>query len=399
VSVADVPSVSGADDRFLAALRDDDPELLYDTAPCGYLSTDPDGLITKANATLLAMLGRRTSDVVGRLRFADLLTPGGRIYHETHYAPMLRMHDVVREIALDVVRADGSRLPVLVNAVLDREADGCPRTIRAAVFDATQRRAYERELQHEKERAEAAEVQAVALAQTLQQTLIPPLPPQLPMLDVGAVFLAGAGGVEVGGDFYDIFQVGADSWVVIIGDVVGKGIQAATDATLTRYTLRSMCVVHDSPADALRLTNDVLRAHSTSRFCSAVCLMLQPTDNGWHGLVSSAGHPLPLVRTADGVLRGVGRPGTLLNVLADPPLFDVAVDLQPGEALLLCTDGLPEGRRGRDFYGESRIAELFGSASGSAQQIAQSLLDDSIGFQRGQVRDDIAIVVLQVPAG
>jgi sigma-B regulation protein RsbU (phosphoserine phosphatase) len=394
-----VPSAPGAEDGFLAALRDDDPELLYDTAPCGYLSTDPDGLITKANGTLLAMIGHEASRVVGRLRFADLLTPGGRIYHETHYAPMLRMQGVAREIALDVVRADGSRLPVLVNAVLDRDPAGRPRMIRAAVFDATHRRAYERELQRAKERAEAAEAQAVALSRTLQQTLIPPIPPQLAELDFGAVFLPGASGIEVGGDFYDIFHVGPDSWVVIIGDVLGKGIEAATVATLTRYTLRSMCMEHESPADALRRTNNVLRGHPTSRFCSAVCLRLHRSNGAWHGRVSSAGHPLPLLRSGDGTLSAVGRPGMLLNVLPSPPLFDVSVDLLPGDALLLCTDGLPEGRRDHEFYGESRISALFGDAVGSAQQIAQALLDDSVEFQRGLVRDDVAVVVLQVPVG
>lgn len=394
-----VPYPPNAADEFFAALRDDDPELLYDTAPCGYLSTDPDGLITKANATLLTMIGRRAPEVIGRLRFTDLLTPGGRIYHETHYAPMLKMQSVAREIALDVVRADGSRLPVLVNAVLDRDADGHPRLIRAAIFDATQRRAYEQELQRAKERAEAAEAQAVALADTLQQTLIPPIPPQIPLLDVGAVFVPGVSGMDVGGDFYDVFQVGPDGWVVIIGDVLGKGIEAANVATLTRYTLRSMCMEHDSPADALRRTNDILRAHSTPRFCSAICLRLQRSNGAWHGLLSSAGHPLPLVRSGSGTLRPVGRPGTLLNVLPVPPLFDIALDLLPGEALLVCTDGLPEGRRDNDFYGESRISALFGAAVGSAQQIAQALLDDSIEFQCGLVRDDIAIVVLRVPDG
>ena len=393
------PIVPGTEDEFFAALRDDDPDLLYDTAPCGYLSTDPDGLITKANRTLLTMLGRTAADVVGLLRFTDLLTPGGRIYHETHYAPMLRMQGAAHEIALDLVRGDGSRVPALVNAVVDRGADGHARVIRTAVFDATQRRAYERELQHAKERAEAAETQAVALANTLQQTLIPPSPPSIRALDIGAVFRAGARGIEVGGDFYDVFQVGPDEWVVIIGDVCGKGIEAATLATLTRYTLRAMSMEHESPADALRRTNDVLRGQSTTRFCSADCLRLRRTNGAWHGRLSSAGHPLPFIRPRTGPPQPIGRPGTLLNVLPDPPLFDAEVALAPGEALLLSTDGLAEARRDSDFYGDDRIATVFGAATGSAQDVAQMLLEDSIEFQNGRARDDIAIVVLQVPVG
>ncbi|MDT4940445.1 MAG: phosphoserine phosphatase RsbU/P [Pseudonocardiales bacterium] len=395
-----LPTSAEADQAFFDALRDDDPELLYDTAPCGYLSTTPDGLITKANQTLLILLGRRRDEVVGRLRFADLLTAGGRIYHETHYAPMLAMQGSAREIALEVVRGDGTRLPVLVNSVLDRNIDGAARSIRTAVFDATQRRAYEQELKLAKERAQAAEARAVDLARTLQQTLIPPLPPHVPSLDCGAVFRAGASGVDVGGDFYDIFQVGADEWVVILGDVCGKGVEAAMLASLTRYTLRAVCMEGPNPADALRRTNDVLQTDAANRFCSAVCVRLRRVDGEWRGVVSSAGHPLPLLRVtvaAGREVRSVGRPGTLLNVLAAPPLYDTDVVLRPGDALLLCTDGVHEARRGSELFGDARIAEVLRTAAGSAQDIADRLLDDTVSFGAGAARDDVAIVVLQVP--
>jgi sigma-B regulation protein RsbU (phosphoserine phosphatase) len=383
---------------FFDALRDDDPELLYDTAPCGYLSTTPDGLITKANRTLLALLGRGHDEVVGRLQFTDLLTAGGRIYHETHYAPMLRMQGSAHEIALDMVRGDGSRVAVLVNAVLDRDTRGEPRTIRAAVFDATQRRAYERELQRQKERAEVAETHALELARTLQQTLLPPTPPHIGRLDVGAVFRAGAVGVDVGGDFYDVFQVGADDWFVIIGDVCGKGIEGALVATLTRYTLRAMCMEHRSPAEALQRTNDVLRAHPTSRFCSAVCVRLQRANGHWRATVSSAGHPLPLLLSPKGDVQAVGEPGTLLNVVPQPPLHDAEFDLVPGSTLLLCTDGLAEGRNDSEFYGEVRIgAQLRATAGGTAQSVAQAVLDDNIAFQGGLAKDDIAVLVVAAP--
>ncbi|WP_134741526.1 ATP-binding protein [Nocardioides sp. 503] len=137
--------------------------LLYDEAPFGYLSTTPDGYIVRVNATLCTWLGLGADEVLG-LHLTDLLTAGGRIYHETHYAPMVQMQGFVREIAVDIVRADGSRLPVLLNATLVRSPDGEPRLVRVAVFDATQRRAYERELvrtrdkQQAELRAQAAQV-------------------------------------------------------------------------------------------------------------------------------------------------------------------------------------------------------------------------------------------------
>src|SRR4051794_39635918 len=97
---------------------EDTAEDLYENAPCGYLATSPDGMIIRANRTFLSWTGYRRDEVVGVRRFQDLLTPGGRIYHETHYAPLLRMQGAVREIAVDVVRADRSRLPVLLNATI-----------------------------------------------------------------------------------------------------------------------------------------------------------------------------------------------------------------------------------------------------------------------------------------
>ena len=391
------PLLPESDEAFFGALRDDDPDLLYDAAPCGYLSTTPDGLITKVNRTLLTMLRYDAADLLGRQHFTELLTPGGRIFHETHFAPRLAMHGEAHEIALDMVRGDGTRVPVLVNAVLDRDAAGQPRTIRTAVFDATQRRAYERELQRQKERAEAAEAQAVELARTLQQTLLPPSPPRVGLLDVGAVFRAGAPGVDVGGDFYDVFQVSPDEWVIIIGDVCGKGIEAATFAALTRYTLRAMCMEYASPAEALRRTNDVLQAHPSTRFCSAACVRLRISAARIHGSVSAAGHPLPLLRAPDGAVSAIGRTGTLLNVVAAPPLFDADFGLERGSSLLLCTDGLPESRNEGGFYGDARISAQLSVATGSAQAIAQTVLEDSLAFQGGIPRDDIAVVVLTAP--
>ena len=95
----------------------------------------------RVNETFLRWTGHAREALVGVRRFQDLLTGGGRIYHETHYAPLLRMQGEVREIALDIVRADGSRMPALVNATLKLDAAGEPRLVRTTVFDATERRA------------------------------------------------------------------------------------------------------------------------------------------------------------------------------------------------------------------------------------------------------------------
>jgi PAS domain S-box-containing protein len=149
-----VAASDGADGR--------DPHLdtdtldLYERAPCAYLSTRPDGLIVRANQTFLGWLGRSMDDVVGRLRFQELLTIGGRMYYETHYAPLLQMQGFVNEIALEVRRADGTVCPVVASARQVRGADGAVTLNRIALFDSTDRRRYERELLVARRQAEEA---------------------------------------------------------------------------------------------------------------------------------------------------------------------------------------------------------------------------------------------------
>lgn len=125
---------------------EEDPGDLYEHAPCGYLTTLPDGTIVKVNETFLAWTGYERDELVGRRRFRDLLSVGDKIYHETHYAPLLTMQDDVHEVAFDLIRADGERLPILVNSTLGRDPEGLPRVIRTMVLNATERRSYEKEL-------------------------------------------------------------------------------------------------------------------------------------------------------------------------------------------------------------------------------------------------------------
>jgi PAS domain S-box-containing protein len=140
---------------------DESAEELYEDAPCGYLTTGPDGTILKVNRTFSRWCGYPAAELVGR-RFYDLLPPGAKIYYETHYAPLLQMQHAVREIALELVRADGRRLPVLVNATLKSDEEGRPLLVRITVFDASDRRRYERELLQA--RADAEERAAAASA-------------------------------------------------------------------------------------------------------------------------------------------------------------------------------------------------------------------------------------------
>lgn len=379
---------------FVEALRDDDAEQLYEKAPCGYMSTTPDGTIVKVNATFLTLTGYTREELVGHRRFVDLLTGGGRIYHETHYAPMLRMQGSAREIALDLVRADGTRLPVLVNAVLERDGTDAPVVVRAAVFDATDRRQYERELLLAKQRAEVSEARATALARTLQQTLIPPVPPHVPGLDVAAAYRPAGAGAEIGGDFYDVFQLAENDWFAVLGDVCGKGPEAAVITALLRYAVRASAVASPDPAAALRITNDVLRGHETERFCTALLVRLRRRDTSWHATVCAAGHPLPLLVPAAGGARLVGEPGSLLGVLPSLELPATVLELAPGDRLLLYTDGVTEARQDREEYGDERLLACASKAAPGSKALVSDVLEDVLAFQRGVPRDDVALLAI-----
>ena len=386
-----------ASEAFYAALLEDDAEELYDRAPCGYLTTTPDGTLVKVNETFLTIAGRSRDELVGRRTFADLLTAGGRIYHETHYAPLLRMHGTAREVAFEVARPDGQRVPVLVNAVLDTDEDGSPTLVRVAVFDATQRREYERELLRAKQLAEQSEERARALARTLQATLIPPSPPRIPGLDVSAAYRPAGDGEEVGGDFYDIFQIREDDWVVVLGDVCGKGVDAAVVTSLVRHSLRALTVQLDGAGDVLSALNGVLLANGQERFATVVLARLRRTADGWQATLSSAGHPLPLLATGEAVTE-VGEPGDLVGVLPEAACTDTVLPLHPGEVLMMYTDGVTEGRRAQEFYGDARLRRALATHRVAARP-AEDVLDDVMDFQRGVARDDIAVVAVRVPAG
>jgi len=391
-----VISQHAASDAFCEALLDDDPEQLYERAPCGYLSTTPDGTIVKANATFLDLCGYRREDVVGRRTFAELLSPGGRIYHETHYAPMLRMQGTVREVALDLVRSDGGRLPVLVNAALETSPDGAPRLVRVAVFDATERREYERELLRAKQRAELSETRAHALARTLQSTLIPPSAPSVPGLDVAAAYRPAGDGEEVGGDFYDIFQIAPGDWVVALGDVCGKGVEAAVVTALVRYTIRALTVQEDLPSAVLRSLNEVLLAQGTERFCTVALVRLRQDGDSWTATLSTGGHPLPLLTSPGREPEPVGAPGSLVGVLSEVRFSDEVLTLGAGDLLVLFTDGVTEGRCGSEFYGEARLVESV-RAHRDDPRPAEAVVAEVLDFQHGTARDDIAVVSLRVP--
>ena len=277
----------------LASLLEDSAEDLYENAPCGYLSTFPDGQIARVNATLLTWLGYTRGELVGHRYFSDLLTVGGRLYHETHFAPLLAMQGEINGVALELRGADNSRLPVLVSSTVKTGATGEPLLIRTTIFDARDRRAYERELLRARREADLERERLQLLVTTLQRTLLPPALPDVPGLEAAAYYHA-ASRDEVGGDFYDLFAIARDRWGLFLGDVCGKGTVAAAMTSLVRYTLRAAAVYDPDPAAVLGTLNTALRRdydRNDGRFCTAAFGVLTPRGDGFALSLASGGHP------------------------------------------------------------------------------------------------------------
>ncbi|MGW7284537.1 PP2C family protein-serine/threonine phosphatase [Streptomyces sp. NPDC054847] len=386
----------------VSALLEDSAEDLYENAPCGYLSTLLDGQIAKINRTLLDWLGYRREDLVGRKRFADLLTVGGKLYHETHFAPLLRLQGEVSGIALEMKAADGSRLPVLVTSALKRDSDGRPLLIRTTVFDARDRRAYETELLRARQEADRERERLQRLATTLQRTLLPPALENVPGLDVAAHYHI-ASVDEVGGDFYDLFPLTAGTWGLFLGDVCGKGAAAAAVTSLARYTLRAAAVYHPDPAAVLGNLNAVLNHESHGedpRFCTVLYGLLTPADRGgFHITLAGGGHPPAVLMRADGSADYVHTPGgQLLGVVPDADIATATVHVAPGDTLLLYTDGLTEAHTttagGR--YGDEALLDF-------ARSLAPTTAQDAIAAVRelldsfDKVDDDTALLAITAP--
>jgi PAS domain S-box-containing protein len=166
-------------------------EELYDHAPCGYLSTLPDGTIVRVNQTFVEWTGAARDGLLAGTKFQTLLTIGSRIYYETHYAPLLRMQGFANELALEITRRDGRILPVLVNSRQKRGADGTPLFHRIMLFDATDRRRYERELLLARRKAEQIAREKADLIAMLSHDIRNPLNAVM-----GVVHMLERGGLE-----------------------------------------------------------------------------------------------------------------------------------------------------------------------------------------------------------
>lgn len=254
---------------------------------------------------------------------------------------------------------------------------------------------------HEAARAELAErsrllAERDEVSRQLQRNLLPPDLPVIPGLDVAAGYLPMTEGI--GGDFYDVFPLHDGSWGVILGDVCGKGPVAAGVTALARHTLRAAAMADHRPAEAVRVLNQAMTELEERTFCTVVDARVRPVDGGVRIVAAVAGHPPLLVLRADGSLEQLGPSGHLVGMFDEIRTGEVAVDLGPGDACVLYTDGATDVRRDGEVFGDDRLADVVQGCRGlSAVGVARSIEVAVVDFQRGQIGDDLALVVVRVP--
>ena len=225
-----------------------------------------------------------------------------------------------------------------------------------------------------------------------------PIPMEIPGLDVAVACRAAGSGEQVSGDFHDLFEVGPGDWMVAIGDVSGKGFDAAVLTVLVRDTIREAALRNPQPSMVLGSLNHCLLSQRTTRFCTAALIRLRRAGECWKATLSLGGHPLPfLLEAAGSDPIAIGDPGTMIGALRIAEYHDCDVLLTPGAQIVLYTDGVSEARRGMEFYGEERLRALIAGRAGSAATTTDAVLDDVLTFQSGRPRDDIAVVVLRAP--
>lgn len=239
------------------------------------------------------------------------------------------------------------------------------------------------------------------IARTLQRSLLPARLPEIPGLELAARYRAAGEENEVGGDFYDAFPSEGGTWTVIIGDVVGKGPEAAALTSLARHTLRAAALRAESPIANLELLNAALRTsmEHTEHFCTVAYARVCPREGFADVTLANGGHVPPVVVRADGSVDFVSVRGTLIGAFDDPILEQGEVRLGPGDAVLLYTDGVTEIRTQDAEFGERQLVDTLRAHAGhGAGEIVAAVERAAVDAQDGDPRDDIALLALRVPS-
>ncbi len=239
-----------------------------------------------------------------------------------------------------------------------------------------------------------------SIASTLQAGLLPARLPDIAGVDVAVRYWANGEGIEVGGDFYDLFRLSDDRWAVVIGDVCGTGPAAAAVTGLARHTIASAAWHSDDHSTVLENLNRAMRERHTNSFCTVAYGTLDADAAGVTFTAAIAGHPLPVVARADGSVERVGVPGSLVGLFDDITVTPASTPLLPGDTLVLYTDGVTDVRPPYGLTPE-QLDDLVGRAAGAtttAEELADRLHEElSAILPITDRKDDIALLILRLP--
>jgi PAS domain S-box-containing protein len=237
-----------------------------------------------------------------------------------------------------------------------------------------------------------------AIAQTLQASLLPPVLPEIPGLETAALFRPAGEDHEVGGDFFDLFSSGTRQWFAVMGDVCGKGAEAAAVTALARYTIRAAVVRHRSPVGILRWLNDAMlrQQRDVGRFATVACARFDLDHGDVFVTVACGGHPCPRVLRSTGLVEELGSSGTLLGAVSDIHVEDRTTRLAAEDAIVFYTDGLTEAGAPQRVWTPSQLdAAVAGARHQTARGIVDHLARCALGDAQAPLRDDIALLAVR----
>lgn len=357
---------------------------VVDTMPDAVILLDAFGRVVDVNPATTRLLANRRADLVGReLREVLVDQPqltgpqvpsdageGGETEVRFSVEGGTRHFDVRRQILSDSTGRYGELV---------------------VLRDITARKHDEARLRH-------LLAERTRIATALQASLLPTELPSIPGCDLATLYAPAGDGHEIGGDFYDVFPLGPGRWGIALGDVSGKGAEAAAVTALIRYTLRTLSLDAATPSEVLTRLNEVLLRDSTDeRFCTLVYATAEESGPGLRLTMCLGGHHPPLWRHADGTVEPVGVLGTALGLIEEPDLHDAVVQMRPDDLLCLFTDGLIEARHGLDLFGSERAArQLEELPDASPQAAVDQLAGAARCFQQGQLTDDLALLAVSV---
>ena len=355
-----------------SAVLDSMADAVFVLEPFGRIVDVNPAAVALTTTTRAALLGRRLQDVLPGI---DVTTPGPNelTLADAPHNPDPRTFDVSHRHLSDATGRPAGDLVVM-------------REITQRVRDRNRLR----RVLAEKSRVAAA----------LQASMIPPVLPAIAGTELASRYEPAGDGSEVGGDFLDVFGLDPQTWAVVLGDVSGKGAEAAAVSAAARYTLRALAGPDRGPAETVAEVNAKLLVQTdVERHCTLIYGYVRPTERGAAVTLTLAGHHPPLVLRASGEVEQVGHLGTALALFDDPELYDTPLEMAPGEVMCAYTDGLVEARQGSNMFGSERVADLLRRhAHLPVEELAALISETARSFHGGQLQDDLALLLIKIGA-